>query len=65
MARLAFSFIIIAGFLLWQAFEVNREPSTISPRVRFGLYLLGALCSDLQAGIGFRVRHRREKRRTS
>jgi hypothetical protein len=61
MSRLAFSFIIIAGFLLWQAFQVHQVASSISPRVRFALYLLGALCSAVMAGLGLRERHRSQE----
>lgn len=61
MSRLAFSFVIIAAYLLWQAFHVNRQASSVPPNIRFVLYLLGALASTVLAMLGLRERHRREE----
>jgi len=61
MSRLAFSFVIIAAYLLWEAFHLNREASSVPPNVRFGLYLIGALASTVLAMLGLRERHRREQ----
>jgi hypothetical protein len=58
LSRLAMSFVIIAAFLVWQAFHVHQRASSISPNVRFGLYLIGALFSAVLAGLGLRERHR-------
>ncbi|MBC8105682.1 MAG: hypothetical protein H7Z14_03760 [Anaerolineae bacterium] len=59
LSRLAFSFVIIAAYLLWQAFHVNRQASSVPPNVRFALYLLGAFASTVLAMLGLRERHRR------
>ena len=61
MSRLAFSFVIIAAYLLWQAFHVDRQASSLSPQVRFVLYLLGAFASTVLAMLGLRERHRPEE----
>jgi predicted membrane protein len=60
MSRLAMSFVLIAAFLLWEAFHVHQRASSISPNVRFALLLTGAAASAVMAGIGFRERHRRD-----
>jgi hypothetical protein len=59
LSRLAFSFVIIAAYLLWQAFHVNRQASSVPPNVRFVLYLVGAFASTVLAMLGLRERHRR------
>ena len=60
MSRLAFSFVIIAAFLIWQAFHVHRVPSRISPNVRMILYLIGAFAGIVLAVLGLRERHKPE-----
>ena len=55
------SFVIIAAYLLWQAFHVHQQASSISPNARFMMYLFGALCSAVLAGLGLRERHRPEE----
>ena len=60
ISRLAFSFLIIAALLIWQAFHVHRAPSQIPPNVRMILYLIGAFASTVLAVLGFRERHKPE-----
>ena len=57
LARLAYSFLILAGLLVWQAYRemtTLREPS----KARLGLYFVGAMLSLGLAVRGMRVRHR-------
>jgi len=61
LSRLAMSFVIIAAYLLWQAFHVHQQASSISPNARFMMYLFGALCSAVLAGLGLQERHRPEE----
>ena len=57
LARLAYSFLILAGLLVWQAYRemtTLREPG----KARLGLYFVGAMVSVGLAVRGMRARHR-------
>jgi hypothetical protein len=57
LARLAYTFLIFAGLLVWQAYRemsTLREPS----KARLALYFVGAMASVGLAVRGMRARHR-------
>jgi hypothetical protein len=53
LARLSYSFIIIAAVLLWQASKLP-----VAEHGRQNLYYLGALICIVLGAIGVRARHR-------
>ena len=61
LSRLAFSFLIIAGVLVWQAMHLQSAPPG-QRRWRMALYLVAAGMSASLALMGLRVRHRRSRR---
>ena len=56
LARLAFTFFIIAALFLWQAHQARAVKPT--PRAWIILYLLGAAISVALGIAGIRARHR-------
>ncbi len=58
LARLAFSFIIIGGVLLWEGYKALRTPTTERRPARALLsFITGGACMAL-ASAGMRERHR-------
>jgi hypothetical protein len=56
LSRLSFSFVIIAAFLMWQAFHV--APDVEGAGWRRALYLLSAAMAMALGVAGIRARHR-------
>ena len=59
LARLAFSFLILAALLAWTGYK-ELTTRTHPSKVRVGLHFLAAGVSVGLAARGFRERHRRE-----
>jgi hypothetical protein len=58
LARLSFSFFIVAAVLLWEAWQcaTGRRPGT--PQWRMTLYLIAAMLAMALGAMGIRARHR-------
>jgi Flp pilus assembly protein protease CpaA len=59
LARLAFSFLVLAALLAWTGYQ-ELTTRTVPNKVRVGLYFVGAGMSLGVAVRGFRERHRGE-----
>ena len=57
LARLAFSFLVLAALLAWTGYK-ELTTRTAPNKVRVGLYFVGAGMSLGLAARGFRERHR-------
>lgn len=58
LGRLAFSFIIVAAVLVWEAYRASSALSGDIPRGRITLYLVGAALAVVLGVLGIRTRHR-------
>ncbi len=61
LARLSFSFFIIALVLSWQAYKVSSVPGA-EKSWRAGLLLAGAVLAGILGAAGIRARHRDDDR---
>jgi hypothetical protein len=58
LARLAFSFLILAGLLFWEGYKLLTRPTGAPPTWRAWLYFLAAGLSVGLSAKGMRERHR-------
>lgn len=57
LSRLSYSFLIVAGFLLWEAHKLSQS-SDSSSSWRPLLYVIGAACAVVVGFAGIRARYR-------
>lgn len=60
LARLTFTFFIIAGVLLWEGYRQGRASPPVS-RAQLALYAIAAALSLILGFAGLRARHRRPR----
>lgn len=58
LARLAFSFLVLAALLAWTGYKELTGSHTAPSKARVGVYFVGAGMSLGLAARGFRERHR-------
>jgi hypothetical protein len=58
LARLSFTFFVIAVLLFWQIYKALSDGSTTVTQGRLSLYILGCACAITLGAIGVRARHR-------
>jgi len=60
LARLSFSFFIIAAVIFWEIYKISQGARGDIPAWRVGLYLIGLLLAVSLGSLGIRARHRSE-----
>jgi hypothetical protein len=58
LARLSYSFFILAAVLLWELYNIHQGRRGNVPEWRVILYLLGAGLGVVMGALGIRERHR-------
>ena len=58
LARLSFSFFIIAALLFWEVYQISQGSRGSVPAWRISLYLLGIVLSVTLGALGIRAKHR-------
>ena len=70
LARLSYSFLIVAGVLMWELYEIHQGRRGSVPQWRIALYSFAAVAGFVLGVLGIRERHRprddeeQEKRET-
>jgi cytochrome c oxidase assembly factor CtaG len=60
LARLSFSFFIIAAVLFWEMYKISQGERGPVPTWRIGVYVVGCLLAIVLGALGVRARHRQE-----
>lgn len=58
LARLGFSFVVIAAWLAWEAYRAASDRRGDVPEWQIGLYIAGAVVAFVLGLVGLRERHR-------
>jgi cytochrome c oxidase assembly factor CtaG len=61
LARLSFSFFIIAAVLFWEIYKISEGARGTVAGWRIGLYLVGCMLAITMGILGVRARHRSEQ----